>query len=429
MKKATNIKEIRQVFRFNDKYLSEKDSNVYVNLYEKEMSNLEIDIEDSYIHYDTFYITGQSGNGKSTAINHLKTTNDFIKDNYDVRHIFASDIFDYSDEVTIIDVLLMVGITLVEGNETLESSYYEKLQELKDINVGKLEKSINTENIEEDKLSFSAYAKGEVGFLSIFKFGSDLKKEFNTNEKSRTLLRKLFLPNRQELLNLINDIINDYNIKNGNEKKLFLILDDLEKRQVSNELFTQHKELLEKLEVLKIIMIPVNYATSGNVYKLNLRLNKNPIDSIYIDNGQAEKNKESLKELIYKRLDDNHQNLIPNSEKIVGKLIEYSGGNIRQLLRLISDAARNSRRLDGNEITEIDVSESYQEFLNMVAIGVTSKVSFLKYINKYHIADENEPQKFKESIADNTIFAYFNGQPWYEVNPVIKNYIQNIKLS
>lgn len=428
MKKAISIKEIRQVFRFNEKYLSEEDSNVYENLYEKEMSNLEIDIEDSHIHYDTFYITGQSGNGKSTAVNHLKNTNPFIKDNYDVRHIFASDIFDYSDEVTIIDVLLMVGIALVKGNKDLEEAYYKKLQELKDINVGKLEKSINEEKIDEDKSSFSAYAKGEVGFLSIFKFGADLEKEFNTNEKSRTLLRKLFLPNRQELLNLINKIIDDYNSKKEN-KKLFLILDDLEKRQVSNELFTKHKELLEKLEVLKIIMIPVNYATSRNVYKLNLRLNKNPIDSLYKDNGQAEKNIKSLKNLVYKRLDKKHQDLIPDTAEVIDKLIEYSGGNIRQLLRLISDSARNSRRLGGEAIGEKDVQEAFQEYLNMLAIGIVSKLSFLKYVNKYNIADENEHQKFKESIADNTIFAYFNGQPWYEVNPVLKNYIENIRLS
>ena len=428
MKLATSIKEIRQVFRFNDKYLKEEDANVYVNLYEKEMKNLEIDIEDSYIHYDTFYITGQSGNGKSTAINHLKLNNDFIKEKYEVKHIFASEIFDYSDKVTIIDVLLMVGITLVEGNSDLEKSYYKKLQELKDINVGKLEKSFLEENESGDKSTFSAYAKGEVGFLSIFKFGADLKKEFNTNEKSRILLRKLFLPNRQELLNLVNEIIDTYS-KNANNKKLFLILDDLEKQQVSKELFTKHKNLLEKLEVLKIIMIPVNYATSGNVYKLTLRLNSNPLDITSEDDAEPTKNMEALKELIYKRIEPNHYNLIPNTSEVVERLIKLSGGNIRQLLRLISDGARSSRRVGGETLSAKDVQEAFQESLNMIAIGVTSKVSFLKYISDYHISDENEEEKFRESIADNTIFAYFNGKPWYEVNPVLQSYIESLKFS
>jgi hypothetical protein len=54
MKKATSLKEIKQAFRYNDKYLSEADSNVYVNLYARKMKKLEMDIEDSEIHYDTF---------------------------------------------------------------------------------------------------------------------------------------------------------------------------------------------------------------------------------------------------------------------------------------------------------------------------------------------------------------------------------------
>ena len=426
MKKATSIKELRQVFRYNDKFLEEEDSNVYVNLYTKEMTRLEFAIEDSYIHYDTFYITGQTGNGKSTAINHLKQNNDFIKENYDVRHLFASDIFDYSDEVTIIDVLLMVGVELISGNDVLEKKYYKDLEELKNISVGKLEKSISNENADESKSSFSAYARGEVGLLKIFKFGTDLKQEFNANETNRIVLRKLFLPNRKELLDIVNDIIKDYNLQTN--KKLFLIIDDLEKREVADELFTKHKGLLEQIELLKIIMIPVNYATTGNIYKLNLRLSENPLDSNPKEDTQVYKNIESLKNLIYARLDDDFQTLIQDTDDVVGKLIEYSGGNIRQLLRLVSDAAMSCRVSGGSQITQKDVAEAYQELLNLIAIGVVSKVSFLKYIDTHHIADENEAQKFKESIRDNTIFAYFNGQPWYEVNPVIKSYIKNITI-
>ena len=74
------------------------------------------------------------------------------------------------------------------------------------------------------------------------------------------------------------------------------------------------------------------------------------------------------------------------------------------------------------------LDESIQDLLNLIAIGTTSKISFLKYINTNHIPDENEEEKLKESIADNTIFAYFNGTPWYEVNPVIKKYITNIQI-
>lgn len=429
MKRATTLKEIKQAFRYNDKYLSEEDENVYENLYSKKMKKLEIDIEDSDIHYDTFYITGQSGNGKSTAINHLKSRSKYIKDNYDVRHLFANDIFDFSDDLTIVDVLLMVGVSLVEGNESLQKKYLDELQKLKDFHVGKLEESTMEEKDTESKLTSSVYAKGDVGFLSMFKFGANLRQDYSSSERNRTLLRKLFIPNRKELLDLVNKIIKEYNLMD--DKKLLLIIDDLEKKNVSSELFTKHKELLEQLAVLKIVMIPVNFATSGNVYKLILRLNKNPIGNDNEDKAakQILENMKSLKSLIYKRIDNNFKYLLPDIDNVVNKLIEYSGGNIRQLLRLISEASLSSRVNDGDDISEKDVDESIQDLLNLIAIGTTSKISFLKYINTNHIPDENENEKFKESIADNTIFAYFNGTPWYEVNPVIKRYINDIKIS
>ncbi|MEA3352769.1 MAG: hypothetical protein U9Q33_02990 [Campylobacterota bacterium] len=424
MNPAKNIKELKQVFRFNDKYLEEENEKFFVNLYKKDMRKLEIDIEDSEIHYDTFYITGQSGNGKSTAVNQLKKS-DAITNIYDVRHIFANDLFDFPDEVTIVDVLLMIGMDLVSGDEKLEKVYLNKLQELKDINVGRLEKSYNKELKDTDTKSAGVYASGELGWLKIFKFGGNLKREFSDSEQSRTLLRKLFLPNRRELLNLINEIIKKHNPDQN--KKLLLIIDDLEKRNLSKELFTRDKELLEKIEVLKVIMIPVNYANSGKVYKLSLRLNQNPIKADEND-SKPKNNRELLEKLIYKRIDKSHKELIPNSDEILGEIIDKSGGNIRQLLRLIYEASLNTRYDEREAINELDVKESSQELLNLIAIGVNDKQSFLKHIDDKNIPDENEIEKFRESIADNSIFAYFNGQPWYEVNPVIKEYIKSIEV-
>ena len=430
MNPAKSIKELKQVFRFNDKYLDEKDENFFEDLYAKDMEILKIDIEDSVIHYDTFYITGQSGNGKSTAVNQLKKDEN-ITDIYEIRHIFANDLFDFPDSVTIVDVLLMIGISLTDGNEKLKTKYLKKLQLLKDLNVGKLEKSITTENNEQNKESLNVFGGLNLGLLKIFKFGAEFKNEYINNEQNREVLREIFLPNKRELLNLINDIIKEMNNKEG-DKKLLLILDDLEKKNLSKDLFLKDKEILEKIEVLKIIMIPVNYATNGKVYKLSLRLSNNPmlknepIDKVVLENI------ENIKKLVYKRIDNEFQYLIPNEKDILEKIILTSGGNIRQLLRLISDSANYCRyrgrtqKISDSDlmISKEDVEEASEEMLNLLAIGVNNRQSFLKYIKDNNRPDEDEEDKFIQSIADNSIFAYFNGKPWYEVNPALKEYIK-----
>lgn len=422
MNPAKSIKELKQVFRFNDKYLDEENEIFFENLYSKNMQMLKIDIEDSVIHYDTFYITGQSGNGKSTAVNQLKKDKN-ITNIYDIRHIFANDLFDFPDQVTIVDVLLMIGMSLTSKNKDLETKYLKKLQELKDLNVGKLEKSITSENNEQNKQSASIFGGLNLGFLKIFKFGAEFKNEYINNEQNREVLREIFLPNKRELLNLINDIIKGINNKEG-DKKLLLILDDLEKKNLSKDLFTKDKDILEKIEVLKIIMIPVNYATSGKVYKLSLRLSNNPKSENKTQDKVSLDNIQSIKNLVYKRIDENFKHLISDEKDILDKIITYSGGNIRQLLRLISDSANYCRYRGSESISKEDVDESSQEMLNLLAIGVNTRQSFLKFIDEHNRPDENENDKFIDSIADNSIFAYFNGEPWYEVNPALKEYVK-----
>lgn len=428
MKLATNMVEMKQNFRSNDKYLSQDDSNVYENLFKSQMRRLALDIEDSQIEYDSFYITGQSGNGKSTALNNLKNTNDYIKDNFITKHLMANEVFDFQDKITIVDVLLMIGMKLCESDEDIQSKYIEKLEEFKDISTKKAQKSMIKTSTTESDTSKNTKTGIDIGFLETFEIGGSFNKNWNDSEQVRNEFRQLFMLDRVELVGFINDIIREINNKN-NSKKLFLILDDLEKKNISDELFTIHRELLENIELTKIITIPVNHTVLlSNIYKLNIRIKSNPLKTVNAseEKEEIEQNKTTLKNIIYKRIHKDYYGLLPDDDKVIGKLIEYSGCNIRQLIKLVGEASSNARYNDSDSISEIDVDKAIETLVNNIAIAVPYRLSFLKYIQKHHIQNEEQQENFKESIADNMIFAYFNGSPWYEVNPVIENYVNSI---
>lgn len=427
MELAKDVKKIKQNFRFNDKYLPPEDENVYADLFPVQMKKLSLDIEDSEIEYDTFYLTGQSGNGKSTFLNRLKSTNEYLKNNFKIIHLMGDDVFDYTDKITIVDVLLMIGIKLVEDDDELGKKYFLKLEEMKNLSLKKIEKSEIKTSTTEKRTNKNAGIGINIGFLDFFKIGASFKKDWNNEEQTRIEFRKLFKLDRVELLNIINDIIST-----NNEKKFFLILDDLEKKHISDELFTIHKDILEKIQFSKIIVIPVNYATSAKVYKLNLRVNDNPLLISDMASEPSEKDKEEiktnktiLKNIIYKRIDKAFYHLLPDA--VIEKIIEFSGCNIRQLLRLVNESASNARYLESEVINEDDVYAAIQDLLNTMTIGIHNRVSFLQYIHSNHTPPEDKMESFKQSIADNTIFAYFNGTPWYEVNPIIKKYISLAK--
>ncbi len=432
MKLATNMVEMKQNFRVNDKYLSEADSNVYENLFKSQMKKLALDIEDSQIEYDTFYITGQSGNGKSTALNYLKDNNEYIKNNFITKHLMANEIFNFQDKITIVDVLLMVGMKLCEAYEDIQSKYIKQLQEFKILSTKKAEKSIIKVSNSESSTSKNAKGGLDIGFLETFEIGASLNKHWNDSEQVRNEFRQLFELDRAELLVFINDIIREI-INKNNSKKTFLILDDLEKKNISDELFTIHRELLENIELTKIITIPVNNAILPyNMYKLNTRIKSNPMlplknkEAEKQDKKEIEENKKILENIVYKRINKEYHNLLPNTDKIMGKLIRYSGCNIRQLLILVYEASSNARYNGFDKISELDVDKAIETLLNNVAIGVLDRISFLKRIGKEHIPKKEQQEEFKTSIKDNMIFAYFNGSPWYEVNPIIEDYINSI---
>lgn len=70
-----------------------------------------------------------------------------------------------------------------------------------------------------------------------------------------------------------------------------------------------------------------------------------------------------------------------------------------------------------------DVDSAVSELAELPSLSVMRRVKVLKYVldRKQEPEDEAMQKDFIDSVLDNSIYAYFNGHPWYEVNPVIKD--------
>ena len=126
LKKATNIKEIYQQFD-NEKPLEIEDIEFYIDIYCEVIKDLRVELELNDNYSKTLYISGQSGSGKSTALNFL--INDEIKDDYIVKYIRGINLL-YPNNISIMDILLMTGFELIKDDEDLKKEYFEKLNQL-----------------------------------------------------------------------------------------------------------------------------------------------------------------------------------------------------------------------------------------------------------------------------------------------------------
>ena len=420
MKKATTIDEILEVFA-PEKYLKQSDENFYVDLYEKDLIRFVNALVKNKIPTKSFFIAGQSGNGKSTILNLLTTKYPKLNDKYEFLYISGKSVFDY-ENVDIIDVLLMIGNQLAQNDTNVATSYLKKLKKLQNVKDGDLEIEEITSSETSEKLDAKAYLNAKAGFFGMLKIGADFVSSYNRNDTMREDARKLFKVQKKELINLINDIVLEYKTSKNTSKELLIVIDDLEKKENTDKLFLEDLRSLNDINITKIITMPIHLRRTQTfadkeIWEFALKLND------FNDNPQND-DKKLLEEVILKRIENT--NLI--GVDVINTAITYSGGNLRQLIKLMHFAANEASAFD--EIIILNKEMEYSiEFLQRGLSSPTMMMkTFLKDILDVKMPKEDNDdslQKLGKAIKMGLVFAYFNGKIWYEINPIIKNVLKD----
>lgn len=418
MKKATNIEEIYDVFA-PEKFLKKDDIAFYVDLYGDKFKEFVTALKYNKVPSKTFFIAGQSGNGKSTVLNLLTTNFSELEAKYSFNHIAGRTIFLYKD-IDIVDILLMIGNTLTKNNPTLQSTYFDKLKTIEDVKDGSLEESSLTSSSSIEGLGAKVNIGVGAKFLAILKASVDFEASYRINEEIRDDARRFFKIKRKELIDLTNDIILDYKALKNDNKDLIIVIDDLEKKDNIDELFLEDMTLLNELNIIKVITMPIHLYRNetfpnADVREFGLKLRT----ASGVDNQE---DKKLLEEVIIKRLED--KSLI--TQEAIKLAIENSGANLRQLIRLIHISAEKSLSVDGNKIDTKEIEDA----ISQMQLSYSSKVMNMRtFLNEIKATKScTNTQENLSYIAKATkmelIFAYFNGNTWFELNPVCKNSLE-----
>lgn len=428
MKKAENVIEIAQEF---DPYkpLKTTEKDFYVELYEKQLKDLRTKILINKNDTATFFITGQTGSGKSTALNFLP--NKQICAKYQPVYLSGRDLF-FQDDINVIDVLLMIGFKLTKGT-SLESEYYEQLTKMRKVNLGHLKKSIE----ESETLTKSHGGEAKLGIKEILflDFNLGFFTSYKNNKQQREASREVFSIDKNSLIELINDIILKHEskvLKAG--LRSLIIIDDLEKMrdQVKIEnLFVENHYVFNAIKCIKIVPVPIYlsrehalFHASGH-YHFGLRITPNQIEPNPNDKI-VDSNKQKLLTLIQARL-QNHTLITSDS---FTKIIQKSGGNIRQLLILVHESAINALSLSDMAAESImleNVEEAIQVVSNDFSSSLMGRIATLEQIRIHFILsdhDERHIEILNQALLENQVYYYVNGKSWYEVNPLITDTVK-----
>jgi len=417
MNGAKTLEDIYDFFDYED-YLHEKD--FYVELYKEELNDFTTDLEKNKNPRKTFFLAGQSGNGKSSVLHQLKNTKPQIAKKYAVKFLDGKNLFWY-DDIDITDILLMIGFEIIKEEPELVKVYAEKLQKIELIKSGELELSESSQGKKTTNLKAGASITIGAKFLSFLKSNISFDTDYRLNSEFREDARRFFKVRRKELLDTINDIIRQYTSKVSNGKEILLIIDDLEKKDNIDELFVKDIPILNEIECTKIVSMPIHLRRNGNFDKYDVRefgvRIKNFKQEEYI-----EKSMDNLKEIVYSRIEN--RTLI--DDKSVEKATKMSGGNLRQLIKIINYASAKAMSNGSEEISEYEIDKAIDRISLDLSTRVMSHAKFLDHIRKEQIINQEDPSH-KESITSATkgglVYAYFNGITWYDINPITEKSI------
>lgn len=419
-------------------FLTKENRHFYVDVYGHIIAEIRKDLLWSDEPRQTIYITGQSGSGKTTALNFLP--NDDIEAEFIVKRFDGNKLLDLTD-VSVIDLFLMLAFELVEGNDELERIYLKKLSQMRGLHEGRLAGETVSELKEMDEKGQGVKAGLGFKFLDFINTGTDFFYNYRNSREQRDITRKVLTFKKHELRDLVNEVIERYLETMDNENKRLLIvfneLDHIKDWPTIEELFLGgDRYLLEGLKCKKIISLPVILKIKPFkdkvIYFLGLKLSSNPNHPEQDIKEEVAEHKEKLRQVIHARIAPEAELIQP---KALDHAIKLSGGIIRQLVNILRFAILRA----GTEAVKIslnDVQNGAEAFRPVLrdSLVTPDKILLLEKFRSTHFF-MSDHQSDNELLTDlflaNQVILYENGDPWCDVNPLIREvvttYAQRIK--
>lgn len=207
-------------------------------------------------------------------------------------------------------------------------------------------------------------------------------------------------------------------------------LDKLQDMAAIRNLFTIHRILaLPKAEIIYTgpitLMLETEWAAAGAAFSrvrlTNVVLNMPELDQISIEESKLLEGRETLTNVVRRRLDLLGLS-VPDvfEEGALEKLIEKSGGLLRDLMQLISRAVRGALRRSEMYIGTSRAEETIIELRKEYQITLTTRrVDELLHVRKW-----GKPSGGDESgrlLIGGYILPYTNGDVWFEPHPILRD--------
>lgn len=289
------------------------------------------------------------------------------------------------------------------------------------------------EKVDESKAQIQSEATAEGGLKAGW-FGLSLKllariqSSFIANSESRITQRRKFDHYTTDLFERVNqflDHVHDQLKQHGLPDQLLIIQDNLDRLnpEPARRLFCENGQLLRSLRASFIWTAPAGMKLAPHRIDFNTRYM--PIPAPKSREGAVNENAlDGLRCLLDARMD---LGALFDSKETVRKLCIYSGGSLRDLLRLVGDAKLEAEDKQHSQITLDDVTEAAKGFRLELERNLTPGEYYYPLLASIHQAkqdpikpgDEAAQKRFLDLMANGYILQYNGEEHWLDIQPVL----------
>ncbi|ACF13855.1 conserved hypothetical protein [Chloroherpeton thalassium ATCC 35110] len=382
--------------------------------------------------------SGYRGCGKSTELNKLQK---------DIGDEFVSLNFSVAKELDPVNIRYSeIFIITMEKLFELADTHHLSIEQ--DI-LTRIQKWYSHEELKElqsftGELTAEIGVEGKFGVSLLAKIFGKLRAAGNASFNTKKLITQKIEPRLSDLIGHCNTLIRE--IKNRlpdiGKKGLLIIIEDLDKLSLSKaeELFFKHSHILNGLQTHVIFTFPISlrHHNKSTIIKSNFDEDfELPMVKVNDKNGNPYGDgREVLQKIIQKRI---NLNCFEN-RALIEKFIAMSGGCIRDLFRMIMDAADSALDNEREQITEADFRKSFlrlkRDYENTVAekrIDHQIVISVEEYYRTLKDAAESRTKKIDNTDAaldlrQNLCILSYNDEGWSDVHPIVRRILEEREL-
>lgn len=365
-------------------------------------------------------LLGHKGCGKSTELNRMSEK--LMDSGYYVKTINCSTDLDLFN-IVYSDLFILMGEALLEIADEAGCDIENKvLDDIKNFwNDGietKISQELETASLE---TGVSVGTKGILaGILNIF---AKIKADLKFNEETRKEYRKKISVRSSEWIRILGNVAEEV-AKKTDGKKPIIIFEDLDKLNPDDawDVFYNYAAILSGMTFPVIYTFPIALSYDARFSAMDSYFVTKTLPMIKIatiENKPFEEGIDIISEIVKKRA-----NWELFETDVIRKLIERTGGSLRDLFQVIISSAKRAERRDSETISTEDAQRALEEIKTSLTRRIEEKdYKFLLNIyngNKERIEDKEMLLKMLQA----SVVLEYNGKRWHNVHPLVVDFFK-----